>query len=106
LDDVRTADFAVRFLKAKQDNPFFLACGLFRPHLPWYAPRRFFDLYPLAKIVAPKKLEEDLEDVPEAGKRLAAARRSDLDKIEEQGATLRAVQAYLASISYADEQLG
>lgn len=41
LDDVRTADFAVRFLKAKQDNPFFLACGLFRPHLPWYAPRRF-----------------------------------------------------------------
>ena len=47
-----------------------------------------------------------MEDVPEAGKRFAAARRSDLNKIEKQGAKLRAVQAYLASISYADEQLG
>ena len=106
LDDVKTADFALRFLEAKHDRPFFLACGLFRPHLPWYAPQRFFDLYPLANVVAPKNREEDLEDVPEAGKRFAAARRSDLNKIEKQGAKLRAVQAYLASISYADEQLG
>ena len=106
LDDVKTADFALRFLEAKHDRPFFLACGLFRPHLPWYAPQRFFDLYPLANVVAPKNREEDLEDVPEAGKRFAAARRSDLNKIEKQGAKLRAVQAYLASTSYADEQLG
>ena len=69
-------------------------------------PTMIFDLYPLANVVAPKSREEDLEDVPEAGKRFAAARRSDLNKIEKQGAKLRAVQAYLASISYADEQLG
>ena len=106
LDDVRTVDFAVRFLKAKHETPFFLACGLFRPHLPWYAPRRFFDLYPLTEVVIPKSSEEDLKDIPEAGKRFAAARRSDLNNIENQGAVLRAVQAYLASISYADEQLG
>lgn len=106
LDDVKTVDFALRFLKSKQDSPFFLACGLFRPHLPWYAPRRFFDLYPLDKVVVPKKFEEDLDDVPEIGKSFAAARRSDLNKIEKQGSIIRAVQAYLASISYADEQLG
>ena len=76
LDDVKTADFALRFLEAKHDRPFFLACGLFRPHLPWYAPQRFFDLYPLANVVAPKNREEDLEDVPEAGKRFAAARQA------------------------------
>ncbi len=79
---------------------------MFRPHLPWYAPRRFFDLYPLTEVVTPKNSEEDLKDIPEAGKRFAAARRSDLNNIENQGAVLRAVQAYLASISYADEQLG
>jgi len=106
LDDVRTVNFAIDYLQKPHDKPFFLACGLFRPHLPWYAPRRFFDLYPLDEVVVPENPENDLDDIPEAGKRFAAARRSDLSKIIKQGGKRRAVQAYLASISYADEQLG
>ena len=106
LDDVRTAGFVVRHLQKSHDKPFFLACGLFRPHLPWYAPKRFFDMYPLNKVVIPDSPEDDLDDVPEAGKRFAASRRSDMLKIEKQDAKQQAVQAYLASISYADEQLG
>ncbi len=50
-DDVQTTDYAVRFLNERRDgnrpsssDPFFLACGLFRPHLPWYVPQKYFDL--------------------------------------------------------------
>ena len=40
-DDANTVDYAIDVLGRKQDRPFFLACGIFRPHLPWYAPQRF-----------------------------------------------------------------
>ena len=41
---------AVDFLSRPQDKPFFLACGLFRPHLPWYVPKKYFELYPLERL--------------------------------------------------------
>ena len=106
LDDVRSADYSIRFLNKKQSQPFFLACGLFRPHLPWYVPERFFDLYPLDQVVVPVNPDHDLDDVPTAGKALAKVRWGDLKAIQQAGAKRRAVQAYLASISFADEQLG
>jgi choline-sulfatase len=105
-DDAKTASYAIRFLESKQEKPFFLAVGLFRPHLPWYAPQKYFDLYPLNKIKLPKVLENDLDDIPAEGKRLSKARRGDFDRIKETGKWEEAVQAYLASISFADAQLG
>lgn len=108
-DDVLTANFAIEFLKqsnAVSGRPFFLACGLFRPHLPWYVPQRFFDLYPLDEIRLPRVLPGDLDDVPAVGLKLAGDRRSDLAKIRDNKKTRHAIQAYLASISFADEQLG
>ena len=45
-DDSRNATYAVDFLRRPQEKPFFLACGLFRPHLPWYVPENYFKLYP------------------------------------------------------------
>ena len=106
LDDVRTVDFAVDYLGETHERPFFLACGVFRPHLPWYVPRRFFELYPLESIQLPEAPADDLDDVPEAGRKLAAARRADLETIRAAGKQREAVQAYLASISFADEQAG
>lgn len=108
-DDVLTAKYAVEYLeqrRQKQDQPFFLACGIFRPHLPWYVPQRFFDLYPIDGIKAPEVLESDLDDVPAEGLKLAGSRRSDLEKIQKNDKTQHAIQAYLASISFADEQIG
>lgn len=105
-DDSRTTTFAVRFLEQKPEVPFFLACGLFRPHLPWYVPQEYFDRYPLEDIVLPRVREGDLEDIPEAGRAFAKARRKDLETIRSAGKYREAVQAYLASISYADAQLG
>ena len=84
-DDARSVDFAIERLKRKQTKPFFLACGLFRPHLPWYAPRKYFDLHPIADIQLPELRLDDLKDVPEAGRALAKARRSDFEKIKSAG---------------------
>ena len=105
-DDSRTAEYAVQFLSKTHDEPFFLACGLFRPHLPWYVPQKYFDQYPLEEVVLPKVKEDDLDDIPAAGKAFAKARCSDLTTIRKAGKYREAVQAYLASITYTDAQLG
>ncbi|MEO2030960.1 MAG: sulfatase [Planctomycetaceae bacterium] len=105
-DDALTADYAVQFLEQKQEAPFFLACGLFRPHLPWYVPQRFFDRYPLNEIVLPKISENDLDDIPTQGLKFAKARRKDFETIRQAGKWKQAVRAYLASITCADERLG
>ena len=105
-DDEFTTEYAVRFFSEQKSQPFFLACGLFRPHLPWYVPQRFFDRYPLDEIVMPPLLEDDLNDVPAAGRAFASDRRSDYDTIRKSGRYRHAVQAYLASITCTDERVG
>lgn len=105
-DDVQTTDYTVHFLQKAQDRPFFLACGWFRPHLPWYVPQAYFDLYPLENIVLPQIRDDDLEDVPDGGQRLARARRADWEAIQNADRWKHAVRAYLASVSFADAQLG
>ena len=105
-DDTLSADYAIEFLNNSHDTPFFLACGLFRPHLPWYVPQRYFDLYDLDQIVLPKVQANDLDDLPAEGLAFARARRSDLEAIQKAGQWKQAVRAYLASITYADHQVG
>lgn len=105
-DDARTVDFAIRQLRRNHAKPFFLACGLFRPHLPWYAPKKYFDLYPLRDVQIPVAKPFDLNDVPKEGRELAKARRADYQKIKQANRYKHAVQAYLAGISFADAQVG
>ena len=105
-DDSRTVDYVVRTLDQKREKPFFLACGIFRPHLPWYAPRKYFDLYPIHEIQLPELNGKDLLDVPLQGIQLSSARRNEFQNIKKQGKWKEAIQAYLASISFADAQLG
>ncbi|MCR9202229.1 MAG: sulfatase [Planctomycetaceae bacterium] len=108
-DDAVTTQFAIDFLRQQADkksSPFFLACGLFRPHLPWYVPQEFFELYPLDEIVLPVVPENDLDDLPEAGRQLAKDRRSDWKTVRKADRWKHAVQAYLASISCADARMG
>ncbi len=105
-DDSKSADFVIEFLQKSHDKPFFLACGIFRPHLPWYVPKKYFDMYPLDEIQLPEVMENDLDDIPEEGKRLSKARRSDFEMVKAAGKWKQAVQAYLASITFADAQVG
>lgn len=109
-DDSRVADYAVNYLQTldqrDHQKPFFLACGIFHPHLPWYVPRKYLDLYPLDKIVLPPAPEEDLADIPEPGRNLANRKSADLTRLREAGKWKTAVQHYLASISFADALVG
>ncbi len=92
-------------LRRKHDKPFFLACGIYRPHLPWFVPKKYFDLFPLEDIQLPPGVKEnDLEDVPPAGQKLARDRY--LPHIRKHGLWKEGVQAYLASIAYADAMAG
>jgi choline-sulfatase len=108
-DDAVTTDFTVDFLSQRtgdSDTPFFLACGLFRPHLPWYVPQKYFDKYPLDEIVLPHVLDGDLDDLPAAGLKLAKDRRGDFETIRKADKWKHAIRAYLASITCADDRLG
>ena len=105
-DDSKSVDYAVDALKQHLPGPFFLACGIFRPHLPWYVPRQYFDRYKLEDVLLPKVKENDLEDVPPEGREFAQARRSDFQTILKADKYRQAVRAYLASITFADAQIG
>ncbi len=102
-EDWKTADLAAQFLQEPHDKPFFLGCGIFRPHLRWYAPKKYFDMHPLEDIQLPAHIENDLDDVPALGIRLA---RKDFPIVKENGKWKEAVQAYLACTSFADACVG
>jgi len=87
------------------EQPFFLACGIYRPHEPWFVPQRYFDPFPIDSIQLPPGYRaDDLDDVPPAGRKLA--RNRYFPHILWQGEWRRGVQGYLASIHFADAMLG
>lgn len=106
MGDGQMVAWAEQFLEKRHDKPFFLATGIFRPHLPWYAPRKYFDLYPLDEIALPKVPEDDLDDIPPAGHKMAEYRGDEWKYVKDQGRWRECVQAYLASISFADALVG
>jgi arylsulfatase A-like enzyme len=101
MQDYRTVSWTIEQLNRKHDRPFFLACGLHKPHLPWYVPRKYYDLYPLDKIILPKVLDTDLDDVPPVGVELAK-KLGDHEAMLKAGRWKEAVQGYLAAISFCD----
>jgi arylsulfatase A-like enzyme len=105
MPDWATVKWAEEQLKRKHDKPFFIAPGFVKPHLPWYAPKKYFDMYPADKVTLPVVKEDDLDDVPPAGRTLAT-RSGDHKKVIEYGQWRKAVQAYLACISFVDACVG
>ncbi|HVE61294.1 MAG TPA: sulfatase, partial [Chitinophagaceae bacterium] len=115
MGDHKTVQRGIDFLQQHHDKPFFLAIGLIRPHLPWYAPQKYFDMYPLEKVMLPKVKPNDLDDLPPMGKIMAntiygtvEVRKglNDHQFILENNQWKKAIQGYLASISFADAQIG
>lgn len=87
------------------EAPFFMGVGIIRPHLPFYAPQSYFDQYPLDEIELPEVKEDDLADVPAAG-RLMGIGEAQHAAIVGAGHWRSAVQAYLATTTYADDCVG
>lgn len=105
MNDYRVTSWAADYLRQEHESPFFLACGIFRPHLPWNVPASYFEQYPLEEIVLPEVLPDDLDDVPAAGQFLADPGGFHA-AILNSGNWAKAVQAYLACISFVDAQVG
>jgi len=105
MNDYRVTSWAIEELNKQHDKPFFLACGIFRPHLPWYVPQKYFDMFPADKVTLPVVKDDDLDDVPPAGRRMARP-EGDHKKVIESNNHHKAVQGYLASIAFADAQVG
>lgn len=105
MPDTQLTNWAIQKLKQPHDKPFLLAVGYQKPHLAWHAPKKYFDMHPLDKIQLPKVLDNDLDDVPAGGLKMAKA-QGDHKKITEAGLWKEAVQAYLACCSFTDAQLG
>jgi len=111
VDDDETGDgklarWAVEKLQKPYDKPFFLAAGVWRPHTPMYAPKKYFDMFPPEDIHLPKILERDTDDLPPLGKRIAERGHEVVELMQEHGLTREAVAAYLACTAYADAQIG
>lgn len=99
--DGKVATEAIRLLEAHRDRPFFLAVGFYRPHSPYIAPKRYFDLYPLDRVPAPADPGGDLDDIPEAALWTRPPHWSISEMDRRKG-----IRAYYASISFMDAQLG
>ena len=106
MNDTGGADKAIAVLEQKHDKPFFLAYGSFNPHMPWYVPPKYFGMYPLDQIVLPELKENDLDDLPPLAKAVSDGIGSFADKVIESGKHKEAVQAYLATTTYVDTQIG
>jgi arylsulfatase A-like enzyme len=104
--DYQSVDWVINQLGREHEAPFFLACGIYRPHVPWYVPRKYFDMFPLESVGLPAVLEGDLDDIGERGRDIAYRGGNYHRHIVEAGEWRRAVQGYLASIAYADALVG
>ncbi len=103
--DGLVASEAIQLLEDNQPSetgrPFFLAVGFYRPHTPFVAPKRYFDLYPLDAIEPVLERPDDRDDIPPAA---LADRPKQRDLTVEQRKEI--IQAYYASISFMDAQVG
>jgi choline-sulfatase len=104
LVDIQFAQTAVKWLeKRDQTKPFFLAVGFHRPHLPLVAPAKYFDLYPFDEITLPEEPEDDEADIPLPA-RNGSVPQYTLSATPEQRRA--AIRAYLACVSFVDDQAG
>jgi arylsulfatase A-like enzyme len=106
--DYRIASAAIEALKAAPaDKPFFVAAGFRLPHVPCYAPQKWFDLYPDETLKMPPVLENDRDDTPRFSWYLHwKLPEPRLHTLREYGEWRPLVRAYLASTSLMDAQIG
>jgi arylsulfatase A-like enzyme len=100
MSDYKVVEWALSEMKKKRDKPFFIAAGIFRPHIPWEVPAKYFDMYPLDKVQLPSHQEDDLADTWDHG------RRSWHQWVAQNDQWKQAVRGYLASITFADAMVG
>lgn len=105
LREWKIVNYGIDQLRKQHARPFFLAVGLHKPHMPWNVPRKYYNLHPLDKIELPPYRDDDLNDLPAAGVRMARP-EGDHAEMLKSGRWKEAVQGYLAAVSYCDAMVG
>ena len=107
LGDFQLAEKAAEALQEKFDKPFFMSVGFFRPHVPLYVPKKWFDLYDVERISLPDNPISDLDDLPKNFLSINDYALAPTHvEVLEQGKQRSITQAYLASISFVDHCVG
>jgi arylsulfatase A-like enzyme len=108
MPDYQIASWAEERLAEKQERPLWMGVGFYRPHVPQFAPQKWFDLYPMESLQLPRTINDDLKDIPPYGiditrlKHVAPTHEWVL--MNDQWKPL--VQSYLACVSFVDAQVG
>lgn len=110
MPDEKIAAWGAGKLNADHDKPFFLALGFFKPHVPMTAPKRYYDQFDRASLTLPEVLENDLDDVPEIGRRWVLDRQKIIaeEAVKLYSPTYRRelVHAYHACVALVDDCVG
>ena len=108
MPDFKIAGWAEKRLKAMEKAPFWLGVGFFRPHVPQYAPQKWFDLYPLETLQLPAVAEHDLDDLSDYAVNITRLKHiaPTMEWVKENNQWKPLVQSYLACISFVDDQVG
>jgi uncharacterized sulfatase len=99
--DAKGVTETIRLLGEHKDKPFFIGMGFFRPHTPWIAPKKYFDLYPIESIKLPPRDAGSEKALPDVARNI----RPDDYGLSEKDLK-DCVRGYYASISFVDAQVG
>jgi uncharacterized sulfatase len=100
--DGKTADEVIKLLEENKGKQFFIACGFFRPHTPYVAPKKYFEMYPTDKIELPKVPEDHWKQHPTPA---FGSAKKEQEKLTDE-LRRKALQAYYASTTFMDAQVG
>ncbi|WP_460539133.1 sulfatase [Echinicola sediminis] len=100
--DGKTAAKASELIRQHKDEPFFLAVGFVRPHVPFVAPKSYFEPYPYQEMILPPKVVGDWNDIPANGINYVTSVNAHMSEDQEK----KAIGAYYASVAYMDAQVG
>lgn len=100
--DGKTAKKACELIRMHKNEPFFLAVGFVRPHVPFVAPASYFKPYPHEEVNLPEKVDGDWDDIPKRGINYVTSVNGKMNEEQEK----KAIAAYYASVTYMDAQVG
>jgi len=109
MPDERSAEWAAERLRASHEDPFAMFVGFNRPHTPLYAPKAYFEKFPLEELELPDREPTLPDGAPEITEDLYGYAQDRFDLLEDAGGEeLRRqwLQAYLACVNFVDDQLG
>ena len=106
--DTKITDWAIDRIKQKGDKPLFLAVGYYRPHIPLWAPQRFFDRFKVSPGQLPAVKDDDLNDLSPVARQWAveAVTAGSHATVVKYNQWQAAVEAYLACVTYVDHEIG